>query len=308
MKNIYIVSGFIGAGKTSIIKTILKNYLNTDDCIVLNNELSDTNLDTEELKKYNKNIMEVKNGCLCCDYKEKFPEAINELINRYDEKNIIIETSGVELLSNMAIALKKFDNINIKLICVINSNNFESLLENYGVFYIDQLKNSEYILINQIEEDKEKFDTTVDALSLMNSSAKIIKYPFEENALNCILSSDDNIEEIEKEHSKHGCNPDAKLFYTDFITVNNINFTKPLTMDFIKELDEFFYNLNQDFLIDLPRAKGIVDIDGENFILDYIPYKIQLTKTDEKNNYLNVICSALEKNKVINYFKHSFYC
>lgn len=307
MSNIYVISGFIGSGKTEMIKHILKNYLSPEDSIVLNNELSNTSIDTDYLSSTKAEIMEVNNGCFCCDYKDKFDEAIDELSNRYKAKNIILETSGVDLLSNTAISLKKFDNLNSKLITVINASNFESLLENYGVFYLDQLKNAEYLLVIQTDLENNNIDDVVDVLSLMNKSAKIITNPYDENSLDEIFKDDTVNKEIEKEHSKHGCNPDIALLYTDFIYIHRVDFKNKLSMDFIKSLDKFFYDLNQDYLIDLPRCKGIIEIDNKNYIFDYIPCKIKLTETDKKGNYLNIVCSALEKNNVVNFFEKSFY-
>lgn len=307
MSNIYVISGFIGSGKTEMIKHILKNYLNPEDSIVLNNELSNTSIDTDYLSSTKAEIMEVNNGCFCCDYKDKFNEAIDELSNRYKAKNIILETSGVDLLSNTAISLKKFDNLNSKLITVINASNFESLLENYGVFYLDQLKNAEYLLVVQTDLKNNNMDDVVDVLSLMNKSAKIITNPYEENSLDEIFKEVTVNEEIEKEHSKHGCNPDIALLYTDFIYIHRVDFKNKLSMDFIKSLDKFFYDLNQDYLIDLPRCKGIIEIDNKNYIFDYIPCNIKLTETDKKGNYLNIVCSALEKNNIVKFFEKSFY-
>lgn len=308
MSNIYVISGFLGSGKTEIIKHILTNYLNPEDSIVLNNELTNTSIDTDYLSTTKAKVMEVNNGCFCCDYKEKFNEAIDELSNRYKAKNIILETSGVDLLSNTALDLKKFKNLKSKLITVINISNFESLLENYGVFYIDQLKNAEYLLLVQTDKDKNNMDDVIEVLTLMNKSAKIITNPFEENSLNEIFV-DENINSlIEEEHSKHSCNPNIPLLYTDFIHIERVDFKNTLSREFIKSIDKFFFDLNQDYLIDLPRCKGIIELEDKNYIFDYVPGKIKLTQTNKNGNYLNVVCSALEKNKVINFFEKSFYC
>ena len=154
---ILIVSGFLGAGKTTLIKEMAKKTKR--DFVIMENEYGDVDIDSNVLKDEGMNIWELTEGCVCCTMKKDFASSILTIANSLDPEYLIVEPTGVAKLSNIIKNIKQieYDRITLlKPITIIDGNAFDSFISSYDDIYIDQLINTSKIIISKMEsKDKE---------------------------------------------------------------------------------------------------------------------------------------------------------
>ena len=154
---ILIVSGFLGAGKTTFIKEMAKKTKR--DFVIMENEYGDVDIDSNVLKDEGMNIWELTEGCVCCTMKKDFASSILTIANSLDPEYLIVEPTGVAKLSNIIKNIKQieYDRITLlKPITIIDGNAFDSFISSYDDIYIDQLINTSKIIISKMEsKDKE---------------------------------------------------------------------------------------------------------------------------------------------------------
>lgn len=155
---ILIVSGFLGAGKTTLIKEMANKTKR--DFVILENEYGDVDIDSNMLKDEGMNIWELTEGCVCCSMKQDFATSILTIANTLDPEYLIVEPTGVAKLGNIIKNIKQIEYeriILLKPITVIDGNAFDSFVYSYDNIYIDQLTNTSKIIISKMElKDKEE--------------------------------------------------------------------------------------------------------------------------------------------------------
>lgn len=155
---ILIVSGFLGAGKTTLIKEMANKTKR--DFVILENEYGDVDIDSNMLKDEGMNIWELTEGCVCCSMKQDFATSILTIANTLDPEYLIVEPTGVAKLGNIIKNIKQIEYeriILLKPITVIDGNAFDSFVSSYDNIYIDQLTNTSKIIISKTEsKDKEE--------------------------------------------------------------------------------------------------------------------------------------------------------
>lgn len=155
---ILIVSGFLGAGKTTLIKEMANKTKR--DFVVMENEYGDVDIDSNILKDEGMNIWELTEGCVCCSMKQDFATSILTIANTLDPEYLIVEPTGVAKLGNIINNIRQIEYeriILLKPITVIDGNVFDSFISSYDNIYIDQLVNTSKIIISKTEsKDKEE--------------------------------------------------------------------------------------------------------------------------------------------------------
>ena len=155
---ILIVSGFLGAGKTTLIKEIANKTKR--DFVIMENEYGDVDIDSNMLKDEGMNIWELTEGCVCCSMKQDFATSILTIANSLDPEFLIVEPTGVAKLGNIINNIRQIEYeriILLKPITVIDGNSFDSFISSYDNIYIDQLVNASKIIISKMEsKDKEE--------------------------------------------------------------------------------------------------------------------------------------------------------
>ena len=134
-----IISGFLGAGKTTLIKKLLEEKLHSEKLVIIENEFGEIGIDGSLLKKSNVKIKEINSGCICCTLVGEFEKAIEEVVTKYKPDRIIIEPSGVGKLSDIIKAcdtpkLKNLITINM-IITVVDVIKYELYIDNFGEFF-----------------------------------------------------------------------------------------------------------------------------------------------------------------------------
>lgn len=304
-----IFSGFLGAGKTMLIKKLLNENAYGKNTVIIENEFGEVSIDGEILKESNLKIKEINAGCICCQVSGNFGDSILEVITKYEPENMIIEPSGVAKLSEILKILEQIkfiDKIEVRnIFTLIDVNNYKIYLENFKEFYLDQIKNANKIVISRTQlVNKTLIDEVKNSLEGLNRNAIIFfdhwdnlkkeefmkKVDFNKKTN---ISNKNTIKTFRKEISHKA----SELFESYPIHINNFISTKELEnkFDFISTNNRYG---------NIIRAKGIIkDNSGLYYQFDYVPneFKIRQIKWSNKK-VISIIGSQLNKKELINLF------
>lgn len=185
MTRIDIVSGFLGAGKTTLIKKLLDEAFKGEKIVLIENEFGEIGVDSGFLKDAGVQITEMNSGCICCSLVGDFGKALKQVVSDYAPDRIIIEPSGVGKLSDVAKAVVHAgEEVPMELgsaVAVVNGPRCKICLRNFGEFFIDQVAHAGTILISRTQTmTAEKLEEAVQLLRQHNPSAPIITTPWDE--------------------------------------------------------------------------------------------------------------------------------
>ena len=185
MTKIDIISGFLGAGKTTLIKKLLSEALKGEQVVLIENEFGEIGIDGGFLKEAGIEIREMNSGCICCSLVGDFGTALNEVIEKYHPDRIIIEPSGVGKLSDI---IKAVEDIKVKTNVELNSyttvvdvSKCKMYLRNFGEFFENQVEYAKTIVLSRTDKaSQDKIEKAVELLRGINKDAAIITTPVEE--------------------------------------------------------------------------------------------------------------------------------
>lgn len=214
MTKIDIFSGFLGAGKTTLIKKLLKEAFSDEQIVIIENEFGEIGIDSGFLKEAGVQITEMNQGCICCSLVGDFATSLKEVIEKFSPDRILIEPSGVGKLSDVIKAVKGLDMKNIELnsfITVADASKVKIYMKNFGEFYNNQIENAGAIILSRTKDiNEEKLKKAVELIKSLNHSAVIITTDWEEIDGKVILSALEqknslthDLEELHKEHHHH---------------------------------------------------------------------------------------------------------
>ena len=285
---ILLVSGFLGAGKTTFIKEMAKNI--NLEFVVLENEYADIGVDGDFLDEKNLNIWEMSEGCICCSMKGDFKSSIKRIYSEINLEYLIIEPTGVGMLSSIIENIREIDNNDIEIlspITLIDITSFNEYLEAFNNFFIDNLKNTGKVILTKLE----------------NSSHFEI-----ENIKNEILKINNNLEILTTDYRTFpkkwfgeilNKSIDNKIIDKNFSLKTHINlrtFSKEnINLKTMDELGLFLNKLVNGDFGKIYRAKGIVKIDGYwgKFNLVYKNFEMEPI-TDAKGTKIVIIGNNLD--------------
>ena len=186
MTKIDIISGFLGAGKTPLIKKLLSEALKGEQVVLIENEFGEIGIDGGFLKESGIEIREMNSGCICCSLVGDFGTSLKEVITTYHPDRIVIEPSGVGKLSDVIKAVKGVDvDCEISLnsyTTVVDVNKCKMYLRNFGEFFENQLEYAQTIILSRTDTPKateEKVAKAVEMIRGVNKDAVIITTPVE---------------------------------------------------------------------------------------------------------------------------------
>ena len=180
MTKIDIISGFLGAGKTTLIKKLIKEALGGEKVVLIENEFGEIGIDGGFLKEAGIEITEMNSGCICCTLVGDFGAALRDVITKYSPDRIIIEPSGVGKLSDVIKAVadvkKDFEDVELNsFITVADAGKTTMYMKNFGEFFNDQIENANTIVLSRTAKTPEnKLDKAVAAIKEHNDKAVII--------------------------------------------------------------------------------------------------------------------------------------
>ncbi len=219
MTKVDIISGFLGAGKTTLISKLLKEAFGKEQVVLIENEFGEIGIDGGFLKESGVEIREMNSGCICCSLVGDFGKSLQEVVDKYHPDRIIIEPSGVGKLSDVVKAVKDLHIENeIKLnsaSTVVDASKCKVYMKNFGEFFNNQVEHAGTIILSRTQNIKEdKLATCMELLREKNKEAHIITTPWDdldgsqilsamENAVNLELELIDEHMEEEHEHHHH---------------------------------------------------------------------------------------------------------
>ena len=185
MTKIDVISGFLGAGKTTLIKKLLAEAWKGEQVVLIENEFGEIGIDGGFLKEAGVEITEMNSGCICCSLVGDFGTALKDVMSRFTPDRIVIEPSGVGKLSDVVRAVEQADlGDGAKLnsaITVVDANKAKLYVKNFGEFFINQVENAGTIILSRtgnISDDK--LQKTLDILKEHNAKATIITTPWDQ--------------------------------------------------------------------------------------------------------------------------------
>ena len=149
---ILLVSGFLGAGKTTFIKEMAKNI--NLEFVVLENEYADIGVDKDFLNEKNLDVWEMSEGCICCSMKGDFKSSIKRIYSEINPEYLLIEPTGLGMLSSIIENIKELNNEDIEIlrpISLIDVTSFDEYLESFNNFFLDNLKNTGKVILTKLE-------------------------------------------------------------------------------------------------------------------------------------------------------------
>ena len=179
MTKIDVVSGFLGAGKTTLISKLLKEAYKGEQVVLIENEFGEIGIDGGFLKESGIEIKEMNSGCICCSLVGDFGESLKEVLSKYTPDRIIIEPSGVGKLSDVVGAIKKAelgDSVVLNsAVAVVDASKCKLYVKNFGEFFVNQVEHAGTVILSRTGKmTDEKVKAAVEILREYNKTATII--------------------------------------------------------------------------------------------------------------------------------------
>ena len=207
MTKIDIVSGFLGAGKTTLIQKLLKEALAGSQVVLIENEFGEIGIDGGFLKESGIEIKEMNSGCICCSLVGDFGTSLKEVMETYHPDRILIEPSGVGKLSDVMKAVEDVDmgeDITLNsAVAVVDASKCKMYIKNFGEFFINQIEHAGTIILSRTDvASPEKVQQAVDLIREHNSRAALITTPIVQLDGKEILKTIEDGSDLEKELMK----------------------------------------------------------------------------------------------------------
>ena len=213
MVKIDIISGFLGAGKTTLIKKLLQDAFKGQQVVLIENEFGEIGIDGGFLKDAGIEIKEMNSGCICCSLVGDFGTSLKEVVTKYDPDRILIEPSGVGKLSDVIKAVQGVqDEVDIKLnsyTTVVDAKKCKMYMKNFGEFFDNQIQYAGAIIMSRTDiASEKKVQESLELLRSLNKDAAIITTPIENldgKKLVEVMEHPVSLEQemLEEEHEHH---------------------------------------------------------------------------------------------------------
>ena len=212
MTKIDIYSGFLGAGKTTLIKKLLQEAYQGQKLVLIENEFGEIGIDGGFLKDAGVEITEMNSGCICCSLVGDFGKALEQVIRDYAPDRILIEPSGVGKLSDVEAAVEKVvsDTVTLgNLVTVADAGKCKMYMKNFGEFYNNQIESAGTIILSRTQKlSQEKLESAVAMLREKNPDAAILTTPWDQldgkvilSAIEKVSLADELLEKMRAEHA-----------------------------------------------------------------------------------------------------------
>ena len=178
MTKIDVISGFLGAGKTTLIKKLIKEAYAGEKIVVIENEFGQIAIDGGFLKESGIQITEMNSGCICCSLVGDFRKALGEVVEKFAPDRVVIEPSGVGKLSDVVRAVESVERGDVVLnsaAVVVDANKAKVYVKNFGEFYLDQLESASAVILSRTQDiSDEKLASVMELVGAHNKTANLI--------------------------------------------------------------------------------------------------------------------------------------
>ena len=214
MTKIDIYSGFLGAGKTTLIKKMIQEAYKGQKLVLIENEFGEIGIDGGFLQDAGINITEMNSGCICCSLVGDFGKALTQVIEQYDPDRIVIEPSGVGKLSDVIGAVKKVTNDEVTLgytVAVCDAGKVKVYMKNFGEFYNNQIEAASTIILSRTDSvPQNKLDASVALIREHNEKATVVTTPWNQLTGGQLIEAMEGqatlaaeLAKLEQEHHEH---------------------------------------------------------------------------------------------------------
>lgn len=318
MVKVDIISGFLGAGKTTLIKHLLAHVYAGENVVLIENEFGEIGIDGGFLKEAGIEIREMNSGCICCSLVGDFATSLKEVVTRYNPDRILIEPSGVGKLSDVIKAVENVkDELDLEIcykVAVIDVTKCKMYLKNFGEFYKNQIESASTVIFSRTDIAKaEKVEEALELVKSLNKEAAVITTPVQElddeiliNALKNEGAAKDLIREEEcccghhhghhhhhhhedgeecccGHHHEHGHHHHADEVFTSWGMETSKAYSK-------NKLEEIFTRFDNETKGTILRSKGILKSEeGDNWLyFDYVPGQFEIREGNK--DYIGKVC------------------
>ena len=282
MTKIDIYSGFLGAGKTTLIKKMITEAYAGQKLVLIENEFGEIGIDGGFLQDAGINITEMNSGCICCSLVGDFGKALEQVIAQYAPERILIEPSGVGKLSDVVAAVEKVTGSQVEVgftVAVVDAGKVKVYMKNFGEFYNNQVQTAATIILSRTDRiNQEKLDAAVALLREQNPDAAIVTTPWDELSGGQLLSAmegktsvEAELARMEEEHHHHHHHHADEVF-----TSWGVETARKFR---VEDIEKALHELDEGHCGMILRAKGIVPcVDGDWIHFDYVPEEHNVRK------------------------------
>jgi G3E family GTPase len=301
---VYIASGFLGAGKTTLIQKLLKEAFKGEKVALVENDYGEISIDASLLAQSGSIVKEINSGCICCSLYGDFVAAVQSLIKEQNPDAIIIEPSGVGKLTDIESACAELKGLAhvARKITVVDAQRCMLYLHNFGEFFEDQIKRADVLVFSRTEIGEKKLGAARHALKSLNRRAPIIEEDWGEICSLELLGieheheDEDGHERHGHHHHDHGHHHDhdhhdhghaAEEAFDTVTLKSGIEFSEEKLKSLFQRLEEE----DQGVL----RAKGVVKGESGSLNVQYLPGELKVSKTSVAGDALVFIGAKLDR-------------
>lgn len=307
---VFIISGFLGAGKTTFIQKLLQEQLADKKVALIENDFGEISVDANLLKDSGFQVKEMNAGCICCSLSGDFIKAMEELVKEVDPEVILIEPSGVGKLSDVQNACKdprvgKFIELG-NSITLVDIKNCKKYKENFGEFFEDQIYHADHLLLSRVERYPDKIIEAKKIIESIYPKGIIHEEPWEELNTNDMINKKNSLQGLlchpshEHHHHDDDCQHDhaaEEVFDTLTLWLKCCYESSTLKGQLAK--------LNDPLLGEILRAKGTLWTSEGWQEIQFVPDELTVRLCQEGSCVLTIIGKNLDKKKITELFRES---
>ena len=307
MTKIDIISGFLGAGKTTFIKKLLKEAVSGEQVVLIENEFGEIGIDGGFLKDSGIEIREMNSGCICCSLVGDFGKSLAEVLSTYKPDRIIIEPSGVGKLSDvMKAVIDVSADMDVALnsaVTIVDAAKCKMYMKNFGEFFNNQIENAGTIVLSRTDiTDADKIQKAADMIRGKNPKAVIVTTPLAELGGDQLLEIiekrdtmlDDLMEEVREHHHHdgecgcHGHDDEGHHHADEVFTSWGMETIVPVTKDQLEDILKRLADTKE--FGDVLRAKGMLPTEnpGQWLYFDLVPQQYEIR--EGRPDYTGKVC------------------
>ena len=312
-----VFSGFLGAGKTTLIQKLIQDVYRHEKTVIIENEFGEIGIDGGFLEASGIEVKEINSGCICCSLQGDFEESLKKVVETYHPERIVIEPSGVGKLSDVIKAIEKVEGLKINSACtVVDAARAKVYARNFGEFFNDQIASAGCVILSRTQQvSEEKLETAVGIVKSINKNARIVTTPWSDLTGKAILKVMEGTVTLMDEHHHHdehcecgchehehhhhdehfkcGCHDHHHHHADEVFTSVGFETIRKFAKD---ELELILSRLDEDIL----RAKGIVqNKEGGWLFFDYVPNDADVREgTASYTGLITVIGSKINENEI----------
>ncbi len=296
---IYIVSGFLGAGKTTLIQKLLREAFQGEKIALIENDFGEISVDAALLKSGSVQVKELNSGCICCSLAGDFGKAIEELVCRFQPDKIVIEPSGVGKLSDIMKAcsaprLLALAEVQAK-ITVADVKRCQMYLDNFGEFFADQIRYADAVVLSRTEDYPQGIAAAQELIGSINPHAAILAKPWEQIAAGEIISRQPASGHL----CHHGCGCGHHQTAEEAFETVTVRTKRTFSKDELKARAEKMARSANGTIL---RAKGIVRGPDGYLNFQYLPGDVLVTDCASPGELLCFIGRNLNSQELVNLF------